>query len=262
MKTDVADRLSALKIEMDPATLDRQLAATSAALKEPLLPAPRHLRRRMRLAPVLASLVIFAVPVTGVAVAAESAIPGEILFPVKQVTEQVRAWFDPGVRADHRLDELETVLDRGGPPDEVASLLSAADQAVADLTLDDERSQTFEARLDAARIRLRDRSSDPTAPPDGEPGLGDRTERTEPPFSDPDEPGQQRGGSESDQPPADGDRGEERTRTTSTSTTSTTVPPRDDSRSDGGDPSGEAGPGGDAPGDESTDQPPRRRGDG
>lgn len=261
MKTDLADRLSTLRIEIDPVTLDRHIAATSSALKEPLPAASPVRRRRMRLAPVLASLMIFAAPVTGVAVAAENSIPGDVLFPVKQVTEHVRSWFDPGIRADHRLDELETVLDRGSGPDEVAARLAAADEAVADLSVDDEVSRDYVARLDAARDRVRQRSSDGTAPTDREPQSGGRDERTSPPSTETEEPSRRTADPARDLPPADRDPGEEPTRTTTTSTTSTTVAPGNGGRSDGGDSSGGPGPGGDAPGDGSRDQPPRR-GDG
>ena len=61
-------------------------------------------------AAALATLTIVVVPV-GAAVAAESSVPGEGLYPVKRVTESVRGWLDHDLIATHRVEELEVLLD-------------------------------------------------------------------------------------------------------------------------------------------------------
>jgi len=80
----------------------------------------------------LAALVVAATVVTpaAVAVAAESSLPGELLYPVKQVTEDVRSVVDSTVVARHRLDEADAMLSRGFPVDEVAVVLVEADSAI------------------------------------------------------------------------------------------------------------------------------------
>ncbi|NNF69600.1 MAG: hypothetical protein HKN01_07490, partial [Acidimicrobiia bacterium] len=119
MKSDIQQRLGALSIELDDQVMDRQLAAIETALTAPPAPVAKPRRSwRYRLAPIAAGLTLFAAPAA--AVAAESTVPGDLHYPVKQVTEQVRSWFDPGIVVEHRLEELETVLDRDAADDVVS----------------------------------------------------------------------------------------------------------------------------------------------
>ncbi len=152
MKSEIRDRLAALIVEVDAETMDRQLATIGDALAEPP-PAPPQQRRswRYRLAPVAAALTLFA---PAAAVAAESSIPGDVLYPIKQVTEHVRTWFDADIAVDHRLEELETVLRRDATDGAIADRLDAATRAVTDLPADHHRAGEYRLRLDAARDRI------------------------------------------------------------------------------------------------------------
>jgi hypothetical protein len=269
VNTELIDRLSSLRVEVDTETAERHVAAISAALTEPPTRVSVGRRFRLRLAPVLAGLALMVAPATGVAVAAESSVPGDVLYPVKQVTEQVRSWFDPGVAADHRLDELETVIDRGAGPDEVAERLANATDAVIDFGAGDDRSAGFDQRLDAARDRIR--TSDPAttrqsgSPADGpaDPGRegaghddGRDGRDSDPNQEQQREPGESDTGSDVDpvRTRGDDDRGTGATTTTST----TSVPPRGDDRP--ADSGGGGGAGGGSGGG-AADRPPRSRGD-
>ncbi len=230
MNTELQDRLSALYAEV-PADVEAQhLGRISAALAEP--PAPIRVRAaglRRRAAAVAGAVALVATPAA--AVAAEAAVPGDVLYPVKQATELVRSWFDETVEAEHRIDELETVIERGAGPDVVEERLRDAEDAVA--VLDD--PDTTE-RLD----RIRDRVGEETTVSD-EPAQDRSRERDQAPSTTT-APGR----TDAEPPP----------------TTSTTTPPADRSGDTAG--SGEGGSTDDPPGD----GPPRgdrggsdRRGD-
>ena len=125
------DRLrSAYRIEMGDETRRRQLAAIAATLQEgpDVVPAAAPWRRR------LAALVAAATALgpAAVAVAAEGSLPGDLLYPVKRVTEDLRAVVDPTVVARHRLDEVERLAERGDPAADLSVLLDEADRAIDD----------------------------------------------------------------------------------------------------------------------------------
>ena len=131
----LGDRLrAAYRIEMSDQTRQRQLAAISSALKE--APAITHAatpaaaRWRTRLAALVAAATVFTP--AAVAVAAESSLPGDPLYPVKQVTEDLRAVIDPTIVARHRLDEAERMHDRDRPVTDIVVILDEADRAITD----------------------------------------------------------------------------------------------------------------------------------
>ncbi len=132
---DLADRLrSAYRIEMNSQTRRRQLAAIASAMKE--APAatpvtmPTTARWRTRLAALVAAATVFTP--AAVAVAAESSLPGDPLYPVKQMTEELRAVIDPTIVARHRLDEAERMHDRDRPVTDIVVVLDEADRAITD----------------------------------------------------------------------------------------------------------------------------------
>jgi hypothetical protein len=133
--TYLADRLrGAFEIEMSETTRTRQISAISTALKDrptqvpATLPIGASLRRRF--AAVVAAVTILT-PVAA-AVAAESSIPGDVLYPIKQVSEDVRSVFDPSIQARHRLDEASEMHQTGFPLVEVQRVLTDADNAIAE----------------------------------------------------------------------------------------------------------------------------------
>jgi len=133
--TYLTERLrDAYEIEMSETTHSRQISAISAALKEQptRVPAgaPLGASLRRRFAAVLAAATIFT-PVA-VAVAAEGTIPGDVLYPVKQVTEEVRSVFDPTIAARHRVEEANEMHQMGFPLVEVQRVLIDADNAITE----------------------------------------------------------------------------------------------------------------------------------
>ncbi len=99
-----------------------------------LTPPPRaYVRRRLAIAAMAAAL--FVLP-TGMALAAESSVPGDALFPVKKLTETVRSWVDSDVVAEHRVDELAELLSRDAPQADIIDQLDRARVEVDRLATD------------------------------------------------------------------------------------------------------------------------------
>lgn len=132
----------------------RLMAEAEAALAPPdlaklRLPA-RHTRRERRLAAVFGGLAVVGAT-TSLAVASQSALPGESLYPIKRVIESVQSGLSVGeaskgraelAAASHRLDEVAALTEDPGPAtdEQIAQALSTFnDQAAtgADLLLSD-----------------------------------------------------------------------------------------------------------------------------
>ena len=133
MSVDIRERLSELNIEVSEGTTSIHLSAIAAELRSPSPIPPRHYRRRRLPIVVLAALLLVALTAAG-SFAAEGAISGDRLYPVKQATEWMRAWIDPTVPAGHRIDELETLIDRRAAHEAIADQLQRAEDAVAEVT--------------------------------------------------------------------------------------------------------------------------------
>lgn len=112
-------------------------AAHMAEITEALEGAPlvaladqRSGRTRRLVAAIVAAAMIGP---TGLAAASNSALPGEVLYTVKTVSERVTVLFDSDVVARHRVEELEaiTIEGRNDP-----ALASNARSAVAELPQD------------------------------------------------------------------------------------------------------------------------------
>lgn len=112
-------RAASEAIEMSDSAQAQHLEAISAALATgagaadgtvvPLSTAGAGRRRR-----IVASLVAAAVIApAGLAAASEGSIPGDALYPVKQLSERVLVLFDSDVIARHRIEEIEA-LDTAG----------------------------------------------------------------------------------------------------------------------------------------------------
>ena len=108
---DPMERLSsAYRVEVAEDTKTRHIAEMGAALKAaPPALVPTGFALRRRLAGALAAVFVVVAPV-GMAVAAEDSVPGDILYPMKQATERVRAVFDDEVEATHRVEEVERLV--------------------------------------------------------------------------------------------------------------------------------------------------------
>lgn len=146
------ERLSAAyRLEVDDGTKDRHIAEMRAALRTaPPASVPTGFAPRRRFAGVAAAVLVIVAPV-GMAVAAEDSVPGEFLYPLKQVTERVRAFVDHDVAATHRVEEAERLVIRGAPLVEITRAVERAEIATSELV----EGANLGSRLDSLRERLR-----------------------------------------------------------------------------------------------------------
>ncbi len=156
MSVDIRDRLADLEIEIAQETAQRHRVAIEAELKSPSRIPVRRMRRRRRPAVILAIVALVVLTAAG-ALAAETAVHGEPLYPVKQVTEWARTWIDPTVPADHRIEELDRLIDQRADQEAITDQLQRAEDAVADIADSD---AVLVDRLDRARDRIVDVGAD------------------------------------------------------------------------------------------------------
>jgi hypothetical protein len=151
-KQAALERLSAaFRTEVDDATRKRHVAEMQAAIRTaPPAPAPGAFALRYRIAGAAAAVVVFVAPV-GMAVAAENAVPGEFLYPVKQITERVRGLVDDDIAATHRVEEAERLVVRGAPIVEITRAVERAEHATSDMG----EVGVLGPRLESVRERLR-----------------------------------------------------------------------------------------------------------
>ncbi len=147
---DPMDRLSsAYRIEVDPDTQERHLAEMGAAIRTaPPTPIPAGFGLRRRIAAAVAA--IFIVAPAGMALAAENAVPGDFLYPVKEITERVRSYVDNEIEATHRVEEFERLVFLRAPSHAVDRAVERADSATAQLS----ESGELRLRLEVARELL------------------------------------------------------------------------------------------------------------
>ena len=149
---DALERLSAAyRTEVEEGTKERHIAEMSVAIRTaPPVPVPAGFALRRRIAGAAAAVAVVVAPV-GMAVAAEDAVPGEFLYPVKQVTERVRAFVDDDIAATHRVEEAEHLVIRGAPIVEITRAVERAEAATSGLMED----RFLGPRLESIRERLR-----------------------------------------------------------------------------------------------------------
>lgn len=147
----ITSRLQALRIDVEPDVEERHITAMLRELRE-APPSPtlaRTPRRGARRRAVAIMVAAFAMLLPTAAIAAEDTVPGDLLYPVKRSTEWARSLVDPGVRQRHRVEELETVIERGAPVDVVTDRYEASVEAV------DEGDGDLVRRMERARERAR-----------------------------------------------------------------------------------------------------------
>lgn len=105
-KPDPLDQLTAFRIDVAEERRGRDLDAIRAELdrRPPRSTAPR----RWTLAVVVAVMIVG----PAAAVASDGAAPGDLLFPIKQLTEPIVQLFDRDVVAEHRVEEVAVLIDR------------------------------------------------------------------------------------------------------------------------------------------------------
>ena len=146
----IAARLrSAFEIDMGVDTRERQLTEVATALRNPTGTG----RSRVHIFAIwrrsIATLLVAATFSTSaaVAVAAEGTLPGDMLYPVKHVTETLRSAVDPTVFARNRIDEADRMNEMGFSSDELEIVLIDADHAITDVGNPDElRSLLIDVR--------------------------------------------------------------------------------------------------------------------
>ena len=197
MKQQLQERLAALHIDIDETAAQRHLADVAAELKNPGKPARHRRTGRIKVGALVAATLLVLLP--GAALAAEGAVPGDALYPVKIAVERVVGLGEPNIAAEPRIEDWEKLVDRAVPYEKVSDGLAEADDAVEDR---DVPSDLLD-RLDMVRDRVAtDYDQHRDAPPAGE--RGDEPTDNERPRSD----------ERPDEPP--------------TTTTTTTVPPATD----------------------------------
>ena len=110
--------LASLRIELSDEVRDAQFQAIVAALDQipesgPAV-VPRWKTAWRRWAVSVAALGTALVPVA--AIASDSAVPGDLLYPVKLTVERIQIIFDRDIDAEHRVSELENLIDRQADP--------------------------------------------------------------------------------------------------------------------------------------------------
>ncbi|MFC2153781.1 hypothetical protein ACFLQ7_04035, partial [Actinomycetota bacterium] len=151
-RNTITTRMQTLRIDVDPDVEERHIASVLRELRftpdvPVALPVPRRARRRL----LVTVAAAFALLVPAAALAAEGAVPGDVLYPVKQSTEWVRSLVDPGIGQQHRVRELEIVIDRGAPIEVVTERFDASVDAV------EGQDPELIRRVEIARQTVRDR---------------------------------------------------------------------------------------------------------
>lgn len=134
LDTSTIDRLTeAFSVTMSEEAATIHDAAIAEAIRAPhaAVAGRRGLRWRLRVPAFLAAVAVIA-PI-GTAIAAESALPGDFLYPVKRITEPIISVFDSDAVADHRIDELERIADSPNEVDRLSDAVADAKDAVIDL---------------------------------------------------------------------------------------------------------------------------------
>lgn len=159
--SQVFPQLESVRVTMDAAAKDRHLDAVRAAIREQR--APRL--RRLRLMAVALALVLM-VPV--LALAAERSVPGDLLYPVKRLVEPLVGVVDSEIEAEHRVEEVEILLERDAPAHIIRDHADVARETVSG------DHPELSDRIDRVATDLRERES-----PDSEtPAGADESSRT------------------------------------------------------------------------------------
>lgn len=187
---DLGRRLRALVAHHVPAETRAQHVA---AIDEQLLVAaapdggqqgarpPRRWARRW-----VAGLAAATAVLTPGAVAAQNTVPGDVLYPLKQATEQVQSLVSPAAVARNRVVELAALLAGDAARDEMLAAAEAARAAVARLPADHPLHTDLAALLGHLDTAAGSPDRVPTSPP--HPGTGADTDTAG--ADEPDDDGQ------------------------------------------------------------------------
>ena len=117
MNDTIFPELQGFRIEMSDEVRDAQFESIVTALHQaPLAPLPLISRVRAswrKWTVAFAAIGTALVPVA--AVASDSSLPGDFLYPVKLTVERIQVLFDRDLDAEHRVTELEELIERDFP---------------------------------------------------------------------------------------------------------------------------------------------------
>jgi hypothetical protein len=140
------EELDVFVIEVAPTTRGRHLNNLTEALHQ------RRRHRSFRRLPLMVAATLLLIPLG--AWASESSVPGDLLHPIKRFLEPAWALFDNDIRARHRIEELEALIEREGPQSLIDQQLIDVEAAVVDDPLLVERLE--DAKDDLAREPVSD----------------------------------------------------------------------------------------------------------
>ena len=121
------DQLASFRIRADESTRARDLEAIRTEL-ERASSGRAVVRRRWTLGVVVA--LILAGPAA--AIAADDALPGDLLYPIKLVAEPIVQLFDTDVVVEHRIEEVAGLVDRGSDDVVIQQSIDIARDALAE----------------------------------------------------------------------------------------------------------------------------------
>ncbi len=154
---DPLEQLASFRIEADESTRARDLRAIRAELQR-TPEGPSVVRRRWTLG------VVVALTVAGpaAAIAADDALPGDVLYPIKRVAEPIIQLFDPDVAVEHRIEEVAGLVDRETDDAVIQQRIDIARDALTETD-----SPILERELDRIVDRwITDRTTAPDPPTD------------------------------------------------------------------------------------------------
>lgn len=146
------DELDTFRIEVSAATRHLHLNNVVTALRQQRPPSSFRKVGSFRKLSLMVAAALLLIPLG--AWASESSVPGDLLHPIKRFLEPAWALFDDDVRARHRVEELEILIEQQRPPSLIDQQLIDAEDAVADDPVLLERLE--EAKEDLAREPVSD----------------------------------------------------------------------------------------------------------
>jgi hypothetical protein len=170
------DELDVFVIEVSMANRRRHLNNLTEALHQ------RRHHRSFRRLPLMVAATLLLIPLG--AWASETSVPGDLLHPIKRFLEPARALFDNDIRARHRIEELEALIEQQGPQSLIDQQLIDAEAAVGDDPALVERLE--DAKEDLVREPISDemRPTTTTATTDGATTVAPTT-TAQPPVAEP-----------------------------------------------------------------------------
>ena len=164
--------LERIRVSVAEEVRERHLTAISDELRSARTPR----MRRFRLLAVAVAMVLV-LPV--LALAAEDAVPGDALYPIKRMFEPVVSLVDRDVAVDHRVREAEILLERDAEPRVIRDHVEQARVVVTD------EHPEHVARLDVVADQVREdpdesaTDSSASVPDDDRPAEQTRSDQVE-----------------------------------------------------------------------------------